>query len=75
MVRLKADPELRGRVESLGQKPSGLGGNAALAANDLVDPLDRDSKVLGECNLGESQRLKKLLLEDLSWMAWDTVFG
>jgi hypothetical protein len=46
MVRLKTDPELRSSIESLGQKPSSLRGNPALAANDLVDPLYRDPKVL-----------------------------
>ena len=46
MVRLKTDPEFRSCIERLGQKPGRFRSNAALAANDFIDPLYRDSKVL-----------------------------
>jgi hypothetical protein len=31
--------------------------------------------MFGEPDLRHIQRLKKLLLENLSWMGWDTVLG
>lgn len=70
VIGLKGEPELRGGPKGAGEQPSGFWRDTPLAANELVDPLDRDTQVPGEGDLGHPQRLEELLAEDLSWMGW-----
>jgi hypothetical protein len=75
VIRLQVDPELGRGVERLSQEPGGLGSHAPLASHDLVDPLDGDFEVVGEPDLGESQRLEELLLENHSGMGGNSALG
>jgi hypothetical protein len=66
MGSLQVKPELRSGVESLGKKPSCLGRDAALTADQLIDPLNGDAEMFGERNLSLAQGDQKLLAEDLA---------
>lgn len=73
VVGLQVDPELRSRVEGLGEKPSGLRGDPPLPTNDLVDPLDRDREVRGQGYLSQSQRLQELIPQNLARVGRNSV--
>jgi hypothetical protein len=68
VVGLKVQPELRGRSERAREQPRRFRSNPALAAHEFVDPLDRYSKVLGQRDLSNAERLEKLLAQDLPWV-------
>ena len=71
---LQVDPELRCGLESLGQQPSGFRRDSSFAADQLVDPLDRDPKMRSQPDLGYLQRVEELLQEHFAWMSGDAVF-
>jgi transposase-like protein len=70
---LQVEPELRCGVERLRQQPRGRGSDAALAPNQLVDPLDRHTQVRCERNLRDPVRLQELPLQDDARMGRDAV--
>src|SRR5439155_26160757 len=65
---LKGEPELGGGPEGTGEQPGGFWGDPPLAADELVDPLDGYTQVLGEADLGHTQRFEEFLAENLAWM-------
>ena len=73
MIRLEIKPKLWSRIERLGKKPGRLGGHTSLPPHDLVDSLDGNTKMFGKTDLRQPHRLQKLLLQNLTWMGWDTV--
>ena len=73
MIRLQVDPEFRGGVERLGKKPGGFRSDSPLPTNDLVDPLDRDSKMLRQGDLSQLQWLQELILQNFARMGWSSV--
>ena len=54
VVALQVDPELRGGTQGLAEQPSGLRRYSALATNNFVDALHRNTDVLGKLNLRDS---------------------
>lgn len=46
--------------------PSGIGCDAALAAHELIDPLDRHVQVLRQSHPGEPEWLEELVAYDLA---------
>jgi len=48
---LEVHPELGRGLQRLAEQPRRLGGDASLAAHDLVDPLDRHADVVSEGDL------------------------
>jgi len=61
---LQIEPELRGRVESLGHQLSRFRGDAPLAAHILVDALHGDLDMRGERHLADAEFVEKVFLED-----------
>jgi hypothetical protein len=59
----------------LRKKPRRLGRHASLAANELVDSLQRNTDVFCKADLGDAQRDKELLAKDLTRMRGNTVPG
>jgi len=57
---LEVHPEIRGGAEGLGQQPCGVGGDAALATDQLVQPLNRDAQMGRERHLRNAKRLQKI---------------
>jgi hypothetical protein len=70
---LQIEPELRSRVEGLREEPRRLRRNTALASNQLIDALDRDSEVLRKGNLGPTEGHEELLEKNLTGMGGNTV--
>lgn len=68
MAALQADPELGGVAEVAGKTQGGVGSDAALAADQVVDPRSRDVQFLGEPISGQAQRFHELREEDLAGM-------
>ena len=68
VVGLELHPGFRGGAEGLGEKPGGLGGDAALAADDLVDALHGHPEMLGKGDLGDPHGNEEFLEEDLAWV-------
>ncbi|WP_423820568.1 hypothetical protein V5738_09465 [Salinisphaera sp. SPP-AMP-43] len=58
--RLQIDPELRRRIERLGQQPGRIRRNTPLATNDLVHPLNRNTEMSRQRLLAQAKRLQKL---------------
>jgi hypothetical protein len=75
MIGLEVEPKLGSRSERLREEPRGLRRNTALAANNLVDALERDLEVFGETDLRDSERDEELLEEDLSGMGGNSILG
>jgi hypothetical protein len=59
----------------LGQKPRRLGRDSSLASNDLIDPLDGDTEVLGQCDLTLAQGYEKLLAKNLAGVSGNAIAG
>jgi hypothetical protein len=74
MRGLEVHPELGRIPEVLRQQKGGLGRDAALAAYQFVDPVERDMQSAGEVGLCQSQRLEKLREQDLAGMGCDAKF-
>jgi hypothetical protein len=72
VVGLEVGPELGAGPESLSQEPGSFGSDTTLAANKLVDALDRDTNVLGESHLCDAKRLDELFEKDLARMTRDS---
>ena len=71
---LQVEPEARAGLERLGEFPCRVGGDAALAAHDLVDPLHRDAEMGGERHLRNLERLQELFAQNLTRVSRDPVF-
>jgi len=74
MCRLEVHPELRRIPEVLRKQKGGLGCDAAFAANQFVDAVERDMQSAGKFGLSESQRFEKLREQDLTGMGCDAKF-
>ena len=73
---LEVQPELRGSIQSLAEKPRGFRGDAPLAANKLIHPLGRNSDVACQLDLGDSEGDEEFLKKNLARvgrgaMGWD----
>ena len=68
MAALQADPELGGIAEVVAQAQSRVRGDAALAADKIVDARGGDMKILGEAVGGEAEGFHELSEEDLTGM-------
>lgn len=67
-MSLKIQPEAIAGPEVGGEAQGRVGGDGALAVNDLVDPPCRNADVKGQPVLADPQRRQKLLGQDLSRM-------
>lgn len=67
-IHLKPQPETGGIAEIPGQPQRGIGGDGALAMDDLVDPSRGNPEVFAKLVLADTQRLEKLLLEYVARM-------
>lgn len=67
-VDLEAQPKPARGPEVPGQPHSGVGGDAALAEDDLVDPARRDADLPRQPVLAQTERLEELFEQDLAGM-------
>jgi hypothetical protein len=72
---LEVEPEFRGGPEGLREKPGGLRGDTTLPADELIDTLNGNAKVLGEGDLGLIQRDEEIFTQDLSRVSRHAVCG
>jgi hypothetical protein len=72
---LQVQPELGSRVEGLSEEPCSLRCDAAPTANQLVDPLNGNTEMLCECNLGATHGDEKLLEQNLARVSRSAMFG
>src|SRR3546814_4878518 len=66
VARLAAQPVAVGEAEVAAQAQVGIGGDGALAGNDVADTLRRDIDVLGEAIAGDAHRLHEVMQQDLT---------
>jgi hypothetical protein len=64
VMGLEVEPELRGVPEEPREEEGGVGGDRALAEDDLVDAAGRDSGGLRDAVLAEAEGLEELPGED-----------
>ena len=74
MGRLQIEPELRCRVERLGEEPGCFRGDTTLSADELVDSLDWYAQMRRKRHLGLAERDQEFLAQDLAGMGGNTVF-
>jgi hypothetical protein len=74
MRGLEVHPELRRIPEVLREQKSGLGRDAALAANQFVDAVERDMQSAGKFGLRQTQRFEEFREQDLTGMGCDAKF-
>lgn len=74
MRGLKVHPELGRIPEVLRKQKGGLGCDAALAANQFVDAVERDTQSAGKFGLSQPQRFEKLREQDLTGMSCGAKF-
>src|SRR3546814_2948697 len=74
VARLAAQPVAVGEAEVAAQAQVGIGGDGALAGNDVADTLRRDIDVLGEAIAGDAPRLHEVMQRDLTAMDGREVF-
>ena len=72
---LEVEPELGCGAEGLRKKPCRLRCDAALASDNLVDALNRDTDVSCKGDLSLAQREEKLLTKNLPGVRRDTIAG
>jgi hypothetical protein len=72
---LEIEPELRGRVEGLREKPRCFGRDSAFSANEFIDPLNRNAQVLRKRYLSLTKGRKEFLAKNLAGMRGNTVLG
>jgi len=70
---LEVRPELRRGIECLREQPCGLGRDATLAANQLVDALDRYTEMCGDRDLGDAERDEEFLTQDHARVRGDAI--
>src|SRR5271165_2637725 len=68
VAALQADPELSGVTEVATEAEGGVGGDAALAAHQIVYPRSGDVKFLGEAVGGQAERLHEFGEENFAGM-------
>lgn len=68
VAALEADPELGGVAEVAAEAQGGVGGDAALAADQVVDARRGDVEFLGETVGGEAEGFHELREENLAGM-------
>jgi hypothetical protein len=71
--RLKVQPEFRARSEASREEKSRLRRHAALAANDFIHTLERNTESMGKRQLRGPERSQKLLKKDLTWMRGNAI--
>ena len=69
--RLQIDPELGRRIERSRQQPSRIRRNTALAANDLVDALNRNTQMSRQRLLAQPQRFEKFVQQNRTGVRCD----
>jgi hypothetical protein len=74
MRGLEVHPELRRIPEVLREQESGFGRDAALAANQFVDAVERDMQSAGKFGLSQTQRFEEFREQDLTGMGCDAKF-
>jgi hypothetical protein len=72
---LQVHPEVGCGLERACEEPGGLRGDAALAVDELVDPLDGNPEMTGDPGLRNFHREQELLEEDLTGVGRDAVLG
>src|SRR5258707_10831651 len=75
MRHLEVHPELGRISEVFGKQKGGLWGDAAFAADQFVDSVDRNMQSAGKLGLRQSQRFEELGEQDLAGMGCDAKFG
>ena len=70
VIHLEAKPEAGGITKEACQPKGGVGGDAASAMHDLVDPAWRDVQLLAQLVLTEAERPHELFLQNLARMDW-----
>jgi hypothetical protein len=60
-ISLQSHPELRRRFQQPRETQGGIGGDGALAQDDLVQTVERDAESASGVNLADAERLQKLL--------------
>ena len=68
VAALQADPELGGVAEVAGKAQGGVRGDAAFAADEIVDARGGDVKMLGEAVGGQAEGFHELGEENLAGM-------
>jgi len=63
---LEVEPEALGGAEVAGEAEGGVGGDGALAVDDLVDAAGWHGDVLGEAVLGDVHGVEELFEKDLA---------
>ena len=74
ILRLEPHPDSGAGSEIAGQAHRGVGGDAALAANDLADSQGRHSEIFGDPVLTQSQGLHEIFEKNLSGMNLRTIY-
>src|SRR6266851_3830828 len=70
---LQVHPELWCRLQELREAERRVGRDAALAANHLVEAIQRDAHLIGSLYLRQLHWLEKFLEEHLAGMRWFTM--
>lgn len=65
-ISLQSHPELWRGLEQPRETKSGIGADAALPENDLVQSVQRDPELPGSVGLAETLRFQELLEKDLA---------
>ena len=68
IIRLQADPDIGGRTEVARQTKRHVRTDASLFVQDLIDRPERGLKRLRQLYLGDPQRRKEILLQNLAGM-------
>src|SRR6266540_1260083 len=68
VTSLKVDPEIRRGAEITREAEGGVGGDAAAAEHDVVDPRPRHLDGLRQRIDADLHRLQEILAQDFAWM-------
>src|SRR3954468_11361980 len=65
-ICLQPHPELRRRFEQSREPEGGIGGNSALAKDDLIQAVQRNAETVRGISLADAERLQELFEENLA---------
>src|SRR5438270_4107723 len=65
-ICLQPHPELRRGIEQTRQPESGIGADAALAEDDLVQAVQRNTEAARSVSLADAERLQEFFEQDLA---------